>query len=81
MASEQQNAGPPMIVAVGASAGGVQALQKFFDGVPDNTGAAFVVVIHLDPEHRSELPQILQSRTRMPVSQVDGRERLQPNHV
>jgi two-component system CheB/CheR fusion protein len=70
-----------MIVAVGASAGGVQALQKFFDGVPDNTGAAFVVVIHLDPEHHSELPQILQSRTRMPVTQVEGREPLQPNHV
>ena len=39
----------PVIVGIGASAGGVQALQKLFDVVPNNTGAAFVVVVHLDP--------------------------------
>jgi two-component system, chemotaxis family, CheB/CheR fusion protein len=71
----------PVIVTVGASAGGVAALQRFFDEVPDDTGAAFVVVVHLDPEHRSELPQILAGRTRMPVAQVNAAEKLQADHV
>jgi len=56
------------VVGIGASAGGIKALQKFFEQVPPNVGAAYVVIIHLDPEHRSELPQILASRSRMPVS-------------
>jgi len=71
----------PVVVAIGASAGGLQALQSFFAAIPDNTGAAFVVIVHLDPKHRSELASILSTRTRMPVSQVDARERLQPDHV
>jgi chemotaxis response regulator CheB len=41
--------GKPAIVAIGASAGGVRALQAFFEAVPADTGAAFVVVVHLDP--------------------------------
>jgi two-component system CheB/CheR fusion protein len=74
----------PVIVAIGASAGGVQALQNFFSSVPDDTGAAFVVVVHLDPQHRSELPQIISARTRMPVVQIGDRGeryRPQPNYV
>src|SRR5262245_38579490 len=43
----------PVIVAIGASAGGVQALQTFIGALPEKSGAAFVVVVHLDPEKRS----------------------------
>jgi two-component system, chemotaxis family, CheB/CheR fusion protein len=71
----------PIIVAIGASAGGVRALQAFFDELPAETDAAYVVVVHLDPQHRSELPQILSARTRMPVVPVEARERLRPNRV
>src|SRR5512146_1665076 len=71
----------PTIVAIGASAGGVYALQSFFDVVPARTGAAFVVVVHLDPQRRSELPQILSARTRMPVVAVEGRVELRADHV
>ena len=71
----------PIIVAIGASAGGVSALQSFFAALPDDSGAAFVVVVHLDPQHRSELPAILAAKTRMPVVQVSARQRLQANHV
>jgi chemotaxis response regulator CheB len=60
----------PTIVAIGASAGGIKALQTFFDRLPERVGAAIVVVIHLDPEHESELSQILAAHTRMPVIQV-----------
>src|SRR5262249_34675297 len=71
----------PTIVTIGASAGGVAALQQFFEALPDKTGATFVVVVHLDPDRRSELPQILAGRTRMPVIQVNKTEKLAADHV
>src|SRR5215470_11445956 len=71
----------PTIVTIGASAGGITALQRFFEALPEQTGAAFVVVVHLDPDHRSELPQILAGRTRMPVIQINKTEKLEADHV
>lgn len=71
----------PTIVTIGASAGGVIALQRFFEAIPEQTGAVFVVVMHLDPERRSELPEILAGRTRMPVTQVNRTEKLEADHV
>lgn len=71
----------PALVVIGASAGGIRALQAFFEAMPTDTGAAFVVVVHLDPEHRSELPQILGARTRMPVIQIQRRHKLEADHV
>jgi two-component system CheB/CheR fusion protein len=71
----------PTVVAMGASAGGVRALQTFFSAIPTDTGAAFVVVVHLDPGRRSELSGILATRTSMPVIQVQDREKLHPDHV
>jgi len=69
------------VVGIGASAGGVRALQHFFAGAPDKTGAAYVVVVHLDPHHTSELSQVLAAHTKMPVNQVDRSTRLIPDHV
>ena len=71
----------PPLVAIGASAGGVKALQDFFSATPSDTGAAFVVVVHLDPGHRSELPAILSACTRMPVLQVTKNEKLKADYV
>jgi len=71
----------PVVVGIGASAGGVQALQSFFHALPVNTGAAYVVVIHLDPDRPSEMANILGLRTKMPVTQVGAPERLQADHV
>jgi two-component system CheB/CheR fusion protein len=70
-----------VIVGIGASAGGVRALQAFFEALPADTNAAFVVVVHLDPQSHSELPSILAARTLMPVAQVEATARLQANHV
>jgi two-component system, chemotaxis family, CheB/CheR fusion protein len=79
---EAEQPSPKLVtVGIGASAGGVQALQAFFDAIPQNTGAAFVVVVHLDPQSRSDLPAILAARTSMPVTQVGKPEQLRPNHV
>src|SRR6266571_2291646 len=88
MANDKRNgrdsegeSGKPFIVAIGASAGGVQALQAFIGSLPATTGAAYVVVVHLDPQRRSELPSILAARTRMPVTQVTGKQKLAADHV
>jgi two-component system, chemotaxis family, CheB/CheR fusion protein len=69
------------VVGIGASAGGIQALQGLFKALPDTTGAAFVVILHLDPEHQSSLAQILAACTAMPVVQVEKAEKLDPNRV
>jgi two-component system, chemotaxis family, CheB/CheR fusion protein len=71
----------PVVVGIGASAGGVAALQSFFQALPDEPGAAFVVVLHLAPDHPSEMASILSSRTKMPVVQVGQAQRMQANHV
>ncbi len=69
------------VVGIGASAGGLKALQTFFEALPGNTGMAYVVVTHLQPEHESHLAEILQHRTQMPVSQVAGLATVEANHV
>src|ERR1700733_9557159 len=68
-------------VGIGTSAGGVHALQTFFESLPNDVDAAFVVVLHLDPSHQSELPNILANRTQMPVTQVSGLTLIEPRHV
>ena len=68
-------------VGIGASAGGVTALQQFFQEVPPDTGAAFVVIVHLEPNYTSELAEILGRKTQMPVQQVNRKVRLEPNKI
>ncbi|RAH95765.1 hypothetical protein DLJ53_34055 [Acuticoccus sediminis] len=61
------------IVAIGASAGGIECLKQFFDATPDVPAAAFLVVQHLDPKHESILAEILAQHTRLRVKQAaDG---------
>jgi two-component system, chemotaxis family, CheB/CheR fusion protein len=69
------------LVAIGASAGGIGALKGFFAEVPEETGIAFVVVMHLSPEHESQLASVLQPHVRIPVCQVRERTRIEPDHV
>lgn len=69
------------VVGMGASAGGLAGLKTFFDHMPDETGLAFVVVMHLSPEHQSHLPELLQIHTNMTVTQVAQTMEILPNHV
>lgn len=71
----------PTVVGIGASAGGLNALKTFFGHVPEDSGLAFVVVVHLSPEHKSHLAEILQPHVRMPVEQVSATVPLEPNRV
>ncbi|HEY6895054.1 MAG TPA: chemotaxis protein CheB, partial [Rhodanobacteraceae bacterium] len=70
-----------MVVGIGASAGGLKALIELFSHVPPDTGMAFVVVVHLSPEHESRMPEILQQSTSLPVSAVTAALHIQPDHV
>jgi chemotaxis response regulator CheB len=56
---------PFPIVGLGASAGGLAALMRFFESIPASSGMAFVVVLHLSPKHESNAAAILQRATRM----------------
>ncbi|HKM21522.1 MAG TPA: chemotaxis protein CheB [Lachnospiraceae bacterium] len=69
------------IVALGASAGGLEALQAFFTALPMDTGIPYVVIQHLSPDYKSMLSEILSKSTDMPVMQVENGTELQPNHV
>jgi two-component system CheB/CheR fusion protein len=69
------------IVGLGASAGGIGALKTFFSHMPADTGMAFVVIVHLSPQHESHLAQVVQVSTPMPVAQVQTRVRVEPNCV
>ena len=69
------------VVGVGASAGGLEALELLLTAVPANSGLAFVIVQHLDPTRPSALPELLQRVTAMPVAEVRGATVVRPDRV
>ena len=69
------------IVGIGASAGGLEALELFLSRVPKNSGLAFVIVQHLDPTRQGIMPELLQRTTGMKVIQVKDRTKVQPDCV
>lgn len=69
------------IVGIGASAGGLEALEQFLSRVPQQSGMAFVIVQHLDPTHKGVLPELLQRTTTMEVFQVKDRIKVKPDCV
>lgn len=71
----------PPVIGVGASAGGLEALEEFFAEVPAVSGVAFVVVQHLDPHHQGMLPDLLQRITPLTVTQAGDRMKVQPDWV
>ena len=79
--AEESRSGPVAVVGMGASAGGLEALQKFFTHMPPDSGLAFVVVQHLDPRHATMMPELLGKVTRMPVEQVKDETPVEPNNV
>jgi two-component system CheB/CheR fusion protein len=70
-----------LIVGLGASAGGIHALKEFFAQVPADSGMAYVVILHLSPDHESKLAEVLQLTSAIPVTQVQDRVRVLPDHV
>ena len=69
------------VVGIGASAGGLEALELFLGRVPANNGMAFVIIQHLDPTHKGIMPELLQRVTGMKVVQARDRTKVRPDHV
>jgi two-component system, chemotaxis family, CheB/CheR fusion protein len=79
---QSRNLAPNLpIVGIGASAGGVEALEQFFRSVPADHGLAFVIVTHLSPDRESMLSEILGRATRMPVVDARDGEKVEAEHV
>ncbi len=69
------------VCAIGASAGGIKALQAFFGAIDEDLGLAYVVIVHLAPDYPSQLAEILGNATAMSVNQVEDSPELKPNCV
>ena len=70
-----------LVVGIGASAGGLEALKAFFGAMPPRSGLVFVVVVHLDPTHNSLMPELLARTTPLSVEQAHDRQLLEADHV
>src|SRR5580658_5342284 len=69
------------IVAIGASAGGIEALTDLMNHLPSDTGMAFVLIQHLDPKHHSILTELLARKTAMSVTEVSEGLAVKADHV
>ncbi|GAA5533667.1 CheR family methyltransferase [Deinococcus aluminii] len=84
--AQQDHAGnvprPPLaVVGIGGSAGALDGYERFFVSFPDSSGAALVVVPHLDPHHKGLMPDLLQRCTALPVVEIEDGLQLQADHV
>lgn len=78
---QRNDTGPSYIVGIGGSAGGLEAFGEFFSKLPQDTGMAFIVVQHLDPDHKAMLAELLQQSTKMPVVEIEDGMEVRPNSV
>ncbi len=72
---------PAAIVGIGASAGGLEAIEAFFKAMPVDSGMAFVVVQHLSPDYKSLMVELLSRKTEIPVHRAESGMVVQPNHI
>ena len=70
-----------LVVGLGASAGGIEAIKKVLKAIPKHSGIAYVIVLHLHPEHESMLPEILAKHTELPVYEIKDEINLVPDTV
>jgi two-component system, chemotaxis family, CheB/CheR fusion protein len=77
----RRNPHPCPVVGIGASAGGLEAFEELFRHMPQDTGCAFVLIQHLSPRHETLIPELLASRTAMPVQAVTGETMVHANHL
>jgi two-component system CheB/CheR fusion protein len=69
------------VVALGASAGGLDAINDFFENVPLNTNLSFVLIQHLSPDYKSMMPELLAKHTKLKVSKITDATTVQPNCI
>ncbi|MFW6307830.1 MAG: chemotaxis protein CheB, partial [Campylobacterales bacterium] len=66
------------VVGIGSSAGGLDALKSFFNGVKSSENLAFVIIQHQNPEHKTLLPKLLAKNTNIPIKIIEGNESIEP---
>lgn len=69
------------VVGIGASAGGLEALEDFFQNVPVDSGMAFVVIQHLSPDFKSVMDQLLERKTKIPIQVIEDGTQIKPNSI
>lgn len=69
------------VVGIGASAGGLDAIQTLFDHVPNDTGMAFIIIQHLSPDFKSLMPELLSKHTGMPIHTAEDKQTIKPNNI
>lgn len=81
MAKLVQDDKPFYIAGIGASAGGLNALEQFFDNMPADSGMAFVVIQHLSPNFMSQMERLLAHDTEMPIHTITDNTTLEQNNI
>ena len=69
------------IIAVGASAGGLEALKAFFKKIPAGDNNAYVVIQHLSPDYKSMMGELLSKNTNLPIVQITDNMKMKSGHV
>lgn len=69
------------VVAIGASAGGLEAMMQLLDAMPADTGMAFLVVQHLDPHHPSQMAELLSTHTAMRIAEAAEGMAINPDEI
>jgi len=81
LSTGKKAAAPFPVVAIGASAGGLEAVTQLLQHLPPDTGMAYIYVQHLSPDHKSLLPSILSKLTDMKVQEIDDMEKMRPDNL
>jgi len=69
------------VVCLGGSAGAFAAFEKFFTHMPPDSGMAFVIVMHLDPNHKGQIAELIKNYSSMPVHEAIDGEQIEPDHI
>ncbi|MEG9328305.1 chemotaxis protein CheB [Salinimicrobium catena] len=69
------------IVAIGASAGGLEALKAFFENVPNDSQNAYVVIQHLSPDYKSMMGELLKRNTQLPITEISDKMDVKPGTI
>ncbi len=72
---------PGYIVGVGASAGGLEAINELFDNIPSDTGFGFVIVQHISPDHKSLMAELVAKHTSMTVLEAEDNMFVKRDHI
>ncbi len=79
--AKKRNSKKIPIVGIGASAGGLEALKRFFKNLPSDTGMAFVIIQHLAPSHESNMVELLKRYTDLPIDEAKNKMEIEADHV